>query len=204
ALIERAMDLMAAELELGPAELRRRNLIPPDAFPYETVAGATYDSGDYGAALERALELAGYEGLRAEQRRRRESGERRVLGVGLSAYVEITAVGSPTEYASVEAAEDGSVVVLAGTASHGQGHETAYAQIAAAELGVPLEAVRVIEGDTGLVPRGDGTSGSRSIQPGGAAVLKAARALLERARALTDRKSTRLNSSHVAISYAVF
>jgi carbon-monoxide dehydrogenase large subunit len=98
--------------------------------------------------------------------------------------VEVTAVGSPTEYASVEAGEDGSFVVLAGTASHGQGHETAYAQIAAAELGVPLEAVRVVEGDTALVPRGDGTSGSRSIQLGGAAVLEAARALLERARGL--------------------
>jgi carbon-monoxide dehydrogenase large subunit len=184
ALVERAMDLLAAELSLDPAELRRRNLVPPGAFPFETAAGATYDSGDYGTTLQRALELAGYEELRAEQRRRRDVAERHVLGVGLSTYVEVTALGSPTEYASVEAADDGTVVVLAGTASHGQGHETAYAQIAAAELGVPLEAVLVVEGDTALVPRGDGTSSSRSIQLGGSAVLEAARALLERASAL--------------------
>jgi carbon-monoxide dehydrogenase large subunit len=184
ALVERAVDLLAAELRLDPAELRRRNLVPPHAFPYTTAAGATYDSGDYEAALDRVLELAGYRELRDEQRRRIEAGERRLLGIGLSTYVEVTAAGSPTEYASVEAGEDGSVTVRAGTASHGQGHETAYAQIVAAELGVPVEAVRVVEGDTALVPRGDGTSGSRSIQLGGAAALEAARALLQRAREL--------------------
>jgi aerobic carbon-monoxide dehydrogenase large subunit len=184
ALLERAMDLLAAELGQDPADLRRRNFIPPEAFPLTTAGGASYDSGEYAKALDRALELAGYGELRAEQRRRREAGERRVLGIGLSSYVEITAVGSPTEFGSVEATPDGAFVVLAGTASHGQGHETAYAQIVADTLDVPVEAVRVIEGDTAMIPRGDGTAGSRSLQLAGSAVLEASRALLERARRL--------------------
>jgi aerobic carbon-monoxide dehydrogenase large subunit len=184
ALLERAMDLLAAELGMDPAEVRRRNFIPPDAFPVMTAGGANYDSGEYARALERALELAGYEDLRAEQRRRREAGKRRVLGVGLSSYVEITAVGSPTEFGSVEATADGEFVVLAGTHSHGQGHETAYAQIVADTLDVPVESVRVVEGDTARIPRGDGTAGSRSLQLAGSAVLEASRALLERGRKL--------------------
>jgi carbon-monoxide dehydrogenase large subunit len=184
ALLERAMDLLAVELKLDPAELRRRNLIAPDQFPYETATGVTYDSGAYGAALEMALKAAGYEALRTEQRRRRQAGERRLIGVGISSYVEITALGSPTEYASVEAGTDGTMLVRAGTASQGQGHETAFAQIAASVLRVPVDAIRVVEGDTGHVPRGDGTSGSRSMQLGGSAVLEAARGLLRRGRAL--------------------
>jgi carbon-monoxide dehydrogenase large subunit len=184
ALVERAMDMLAAELGIDPAALRRRNLISPDAVPHPTATGASYDSGDYGGALDRALRLAGYDELRAEQRRRREAGERKLLGIGLSTYVEVTAVGSPTEFASVEAAADGGFVVLVGTASHGQGHETTYSQIVAGTLGVAPDAVRVVEGDTGLVPRGDGTSGSRSVQLGGSAVLEASRALLERSRRL--------------------
>jgi len=184
ALLERAMDLLAGELRLDPAAVRRRNYIPPDAFPVTTAGGASYDSGEYARALDRAVELAGYQDLRAEQRRRREAGERRVLGIGLSSYVEITAVGSPTEFGSVEATADGEFLVLAGTHSHGQGHETAYAQIVADTLDVPLEAVRVVEGDTALIPRGDGTAGSRSLQLAGSAVLEASRALLERARKL--------------------
>ena len=107
-----------------------------------------------------------------------------MLGVGLSCYVEITAIGSPTEYASVEATADGGLQVLAGTASTGQGHETAYAQIAAGVLGVPPEGVRVLQGDTAQVPRGDGTSSSRSMQLGGSAVLQAATGLLDKAREL--------------------
>ena len=183
-LLERAMDMLAAELGQDPAELRRRNFIPPEDFPLTTAGGASYDSGEYARALDRALELGGYAELRAEQRRRREAGERRVLGIGLSSYVEITAVGSPTEFGSVEAAADGTFTVLAGTANHGQGHETAYAQIVADSLDVPVEAVRVVEGDTALVPRGDGTAGSRSLQLAGSAVLEASRALLERGRRL--------------------
>ncbi len=183
ALLERAMDLLAAELGQDPAELRRRNFIPPEDFPLTTVCGASYDSGEYARALDRALDLAGYRELRAEQQRRREAGSRRVLGIGLSSYVEITALGSPTEFGSVEATPEG-FVVLAGTHSHGQGHETAYAQIVADTLDVPVDAVRVVEGDTALIPRGDGTAGSRSLQLGGSAVLEASRALLERGRRL--------------------
>jgi carbon-monoxide dehydrogenase large subunit len=182
ALIERAMDLLAAELAMDPAELRRRNLIPADAFPYTTASNATYDSGDYRAALDEALRLAGYEELRAEQDRRRSAGDRRLLGVGISCYIEITAVGSPTEFGSVEIRPDGTALVLCGTTSTGQGHLTSYAQIVAATLGLPMEAVEVVESDTARLPRGDGTAGSRSMQLGGSAVLEAARAVLERAR----------------------
>jgi carbon-monoxide dehydrogenase large subunit len=184
AILERAMDMLAAALGIDPADLRRRNLIPPDAFPYTTAASATYDSGDYARALDRALALVDYEGLRAEQARRRAAGERAALGIGISTYVEITAVGSPTEFGSVAAQPDGRFTVLAGTANHGQGHETAYAQIVADILDVPMESVDVVEADTGFVPRGDGTSGSRSLQLGGSAVLGAAQALLERGRRL--------------------
>ena len=184
ALLERAMDMLAAELGMDPAELRRRNLIPPGAFPLTTASGASYDTGDYERALDHALELAGYQEMRSEQRRRRDAGARRALGIGLSSYVEITAVGSPTEFGSVEATPDGSFLVLAGTANHGQGHETAYAQVAADTLEVPIDSIRVVEADTGMIPRGDGTSGSRSMQLGGTSVLEASRALLERARRL--------------------
>lgn len=178
------MDMLASELGIDPAELRRRNLIPPDRFPVTTAAGAHYDSGEYERALNRALERAGYRELRAEQRRRREAGDRKALGIGVSTYVEITAVGSSTEFGSVEATADGSFLVLAGTANHGQGHETAFAQVAADALRVPIDSIRVVEADTGMIPRGDGTSASRSIQLAGSSVLEAARALLERARRL--------------------
>jgi carbon-monoxide dehydrogenase large subunit len=184
ALLERAMDMLACQLDLDPAELRRRNLIADDEFPYETVTGAVYDSGAYAAALDLALTTAGYGDLREEQRRRRAAGERRLLGVGLSSYVEITALGSPTEFASVEVRADGSMLIAAGTASHGQGHQTSYAQIAASVLGRPPEAFEVVEADTQRVPRGDGTSGSRSMQLGGSAVLEAARGVLEKGRRL--------------------
>ncbi|HEX6489067.1 MAG TPA: xanthine dehydrogenase family protein molybdopterin-binding subunit [Candidatus Dormibacteraeota bacterium] len=182
ALIERAMDLLAAELHLDPAELRRRNLIAKDAFPYSTATGATYDSGDYEAALDKALAAAGYDELRAEQSRRRESGERLQLGIGVSTYVEITAGVTPVEYGSVELRPDATFLVGAGTSNHGQGHETSMAQIAAESLGVDMDQVEVVRPDTGLVPRGDGTSGSRSMQLGGSAVLTATRELKERAR----------------------
>ena len=161
----------ASETE-DPALIRRRNLIPPEDFPHETATGASYDSGAYEEALDVALQLAGYDQLRAEQRRRREAGDRRQLGVGLSCYVEITALASPTEYASVEARTEGGILVLAGTASHGQGHETTYAQIAAEGLGTSPEAIQVVQGDTGRVPRGDGTSSSRSVQLAGSAILR--------------------------------
>jgi carbon-monoxide dehydrogenase large subunit len=182
ALIERALDLLALELQLDPVEVRRRNLIPKDAFPHSTASGATYDSGDYGRALDAALTAAGYEELRTEQRRRREAGDRRQLGIGVSTYVEITAGVTPVEYGAVELRPDATFRVSSGIASQGQGHETSLAQIAAEALGVDLEQVVVARPDTGLVPRGDGTSASRSMQLGGSAVLTAARELRERAK----------------------
>jgi carbon-monoxide dehydrogenase large subunit len=182
ALIERAMDLLAAELDMDPAELRRRNFIAPDAFPHETVAGASYDSGDYALPLGRALELAGYDELRAEQAERRERGDVLQLGIGLSTYVELTGFGSEMGECTIEA--DGSVTVTTGTSPQGQGHETAWAQLVSGTLGVELDQVRVVHSDTGRVARGSGTMGSRSLQVGGSAVRGAAEQVLEQAKRL--------------------
>jgi len=186
-LIERAMDMLAARLRIDPAELRRRNLIR-GPFPHTTVTGVTYDSGDYGAALDRALEAAGYERLRAEQAERRRRGDRLQLGIGLSLYVEVTGVLTPMEYASARVDTDGAVTVRAGTTASGQGHETAYAQIASAVLGVAPESVRVITSDTGEVATGDGTYGSRSLQIGGSAVRGACIDVVEKAREEAARR----------------
>jgi carbon-monoxide dehydrogenase large subunit len=182
ALIERIMDMLAKELNVDPVELRRRNFIPKGDFPYTTAAGATYDSGDYDRALEEAIGLAGYPDLRNQQQIRREQGQRKQLGIGISCYIELT--GSGSEYAKVEVGGDGRVTVTTGTTPHGQGHETAWAQIVAGVLSVPLEAIQVVHSDTGVVARGDGTMGSRSLQLGGSAVLHASSALLEKGKQL--------------------
>ena len=183
ALIERALDLVAATLGMDPVEVRRRNLIPLEAFPYRTATGTVYDVGDYERALSEALRLAGYDVVRAEQAARRERGDRLALGVGVSTYVEITSFGSK-EFAAVEVLSDGTVNVLTGTSPHGQGHETAFAQLASGVLGVPFEAVRVVHSDTGLVRRGAGTWGSRSLQAGGSSVFERSGEVLEKARLL--------------------
>jgi len=181
-LLERAMDMLAAELRIDPADIRRRNFIPAEAFPYRTPTGATYDSGDSGRALDIALRTAGYTELRHEQAARIDRGEKWRLGIGISSYVEVTGWGS--EFASVEADDHGTFTVLTGTSPHGQGHETAWAQIVADTLGVSFDAVHVRHSDTQLVPRGEGTMGSRSLQVGGSAVLRASLALLDKARRL--------------------
>lgn len=183
ALIERAMDMLADELDLDPAEIRRRNLIPPEAFPFTTAVGTTYDVGDYGRALDEALRIAGYERLLAEQRARRERGDHELLGIGLSTYVEITAFAEK-EFGSVEVFPDGGVTVLTGISPHGQGHETSLAQIVSGVLQVPFGSVRVIHSDTGLVPRGNGTYGSRSLQLGGSSVFERSHEVLAKARRL--------------------
>jgi carbon-monoxide dehydrogenase large subunit len=183
-LIERAMDLLARRLGIDPVELRRRNFIQPDAFPLKTTAGADYDSGEYAKSLDRALELAGYEELRRDQAERRARGDRLLLGVGVSVYVEVTGGGSPVEFGSVEVRPDGRLLVLAGTSSHGQGHETTYAQLVADRFRVPMEQVDVVHSDTARVPRGEGTVGSRSMQMGGAAIELACREVLIQARSL--------------------
>jgi carbon-monoxide dehydrogenase large subunit len=182
AMLERAVDLLAGELGMDPAALRRRNLIRADEFPHETATKVRYDSGDYPAALERVLEAAGYPALRAEQAERRRRGDRRQLGVGLSVYVEVTGFGS--EYGAVAVDPDGRVTVRTGTSPHGQGHETAFTQLVAGTLGVAPEVVTVVHSDTALVPRGEGTMASRSLQVGGSAVLQAAEQVLDKARAL--------------------
>jgi carbon-monoxide dehydrogenase large subunit len=181
ASIERAVDLLALELGLDPVELRRRNLVPPDAFPFTSAVGSIYDTGDYGGALDVALETAGYEDLRRAQADRRSRGDARQLGVGVALYVEVTGF-SRREYGSVTVEPDGSATVRVGTSSHGQGHETAFAQVAAGVLGVAVERVRVVHSDTLEVPRGNGTYGSRSLQTAGTAVYRAAEQVLERAR----------------------
>jgi aerobic carbon-monoxide dehydrogenase large subunit len=182
AMVERAVDLLAARLRIDPAELRRRNLIPARAFPYTTATRARYDSGDYQGALDRVLEAAGYHDLRAEQAARRQRGEVRQLGIGLSVYVEVTGFGS--EYGEVTVEPDGRVTARTGVSPHGQGHETAFAQLVADTLGVGADQVGVVHSDTFALPRGDGTMGSRSLQVGGSAMAEAAGKVLSKARAL--------------------
>jgi carbon-monoxide dehydrogenase large subunit len=184
AMLERAMDLLAGELGMDPAELRRRNLLRADELPYTTPTNAHYDSGDYPAALERVLEAADYPELRAEQAERRRRGDRRQLGIGLSVYVEVTASGSQSEHGAVAVGPDGHVTVLTGTSPHGQGHETAFTQLVVDTLGVGPDEVTVVHSDTALLPSGDGTMGSRSLQVGGSAVLRAAEQVLDKARTL--------------------
>jgi len=187
AAVERAMDLFAAEIGMDPAEVRRRNLLPPFTEPHQTAFGALYDSGDYVVALERALTAADYDGLRKEQAERRERGDVVQLGIGLACYVEITGAGDgeetgPSENATVEMHPDGSVTILTGTSPHGQGHATAWAMLASDELGIPLDKITLQWGDTDLIPEGGGTGGSRSLQQGGAAVQQASQELIELAR----------------------
>ena len=184
-VVERAMDVFADELGMDPAEVRRRNFIPQDAFPYTTVSGARYDSGDYEKALDMALEAVGYEELRAEQGQRRGENAVKQLGIGLSVYVEVTNGLHEKEYGAVEITEDGEAIVRTGSFSHGQGHETTFAMIAAEQLGLPVEKVHVQKGDTDDVPRGTGTYGSKSTQIGGAAARQASNDVVERAKRLT-------------------
>ena len=182
AAIERAMDLFAAEIGMDPAEVRKRNVIPPEAFPFRTATGLVYDSGDYAAAIDKVLDAAGYRELRVEQARRRERDDVVQLGIGLSAFVEITGGGAFAEDATVEVHPDGTVTVLTGTSPHGQGHATTWAMLVADRLGVPLERITVRHGDTDVVPRGAGTMGSRSLQTGGVAAYQAAGELVEVAK----------------------
>ena len=178
-MLERAIDLLAAELDLDPAEVRRRNFIPNDAFPYTTASGANYDIGDFGGALNLALESADYENLRREQASRRDSGDSRQLGIGLSAYVEVTNGISESEFGGVSITPTGEAIVRTGSFSQGQGHETTFAQIASERLGIPIEKITVTKGDTDIVPRGTGTYGSKSTQIGGVAAGQASEEVVE-------------------------
>src|SRR5579859_3784360 len=186
AAVERAIDLFAAEIGADPALVRRKNLLPAFTDPHTTAFGATYDSGDYAAALDAALDAAGYADLRDEQAKRRASGDVVQLGIGLSCYVEITGGGGEggggLENATVEVHPDGRATILTGTSPHGQGHQTAWAMLASDVLGIPVDEITVTWGDTDLIPEGGGTGGSRSLQLGGAAVQQASRDLLDVAR----------------------
>jgi carbon-monoxide dehydrogenase large subunit len=182
--IERGLTMLAARLGLDPVEVRRRNFIAPERFPYTTLMGLVYDSGDYAAALDRALERADYAALRRWQAEARRAG--RLVGIGVGCYVEICGF-EDDEVADVIVDADGAVTVLTGTASHGQGHETAYAQLVADELQVPLERVRVVHGDTARIRAGVGTFGSRSISRGGMHAMGNARRVKEQAVELAAR-----------------
>jgi carbon-monoxide dehydrogenase large subunit len=181
--IERALDAFASEIGMDPAEVRRVNFIDGE-FPHKTASGATYDSGDYAGALDLALRAADYDELRAEQTRRREDGGAKQLGIGVSSYVEVTNGIAETEFGDVEITPDGGAVVRTGSFSHGQGHETTFAMIAAERLGLPIEKVTVVKGDTDDIPKGTGTYGSKSTQIGGMAAALAAEMVVEQAKSL--------------------
>jgi aerobic carbon-monoxide dehydrogenase large subunit len=182
AAIERSVDLFAAEIGMDPAEVRRRNVLAPDAFPASTPGGVVYDSGAYEAALDLLLTTAGYADLRAEQQARRDRGDVRQLGIGLASYVEVTALGGGGEFGTVTALPDGTVEVRTGATPFGQGHDTTWKMLAADRLGVPMEAVRVFHGDTDEVAEGGITGGSRSVQIAGSSIVSAAGHLVEQAR----------------------
>jgi carbon-monoxide dehydrogenase large subunit len=178
-LVERIVDVVATTLKLDPAEVRRTNFIQPEAFPYVTPMGTSYDSGNYNPALTRLLEMAGYAELRRKQAAQREDAARPLIGIGLSGYLEICAFG-PWESATLRVEPSGKVTLLAGTSPHGQGHVTPFRQIVADQLGVPLDDIRVLFNDTARVPTGVGTFGSRSAAIGGSAVLGASERVREK------------------------
>jgi aerobic carbon-monoxide dehydrogenase large subunit len=184
AMLERIVDQAAIETGIDPIQLRRINLLADSQFPYRTLTGHTYDTGRYMAPLDRAAELVGYDALRSEQAERRATDDPLLLGIGVATYVEITAGGPADEYAAVEVNDDGSATIFAGTQSHGQGHQTAYAMLVADQTGIPLDRIELVDGDTDRVPTGGGTGGSRSLQLGGSAVHEASRVLVEHARRL--------------------
>jgi carbon-monoxide dehydrogenase large subunit len=179
-LIERLVDEAARALALDPVEIRRRNLIPREAFPYTTATGQVYDSGDYVEALERALAAADYAALRGVQAQRRARGE--LVGVGVSTYVEPAALGWESGVVRMELS--GAVTAITGSSPHGQGHETTFAQVVADHLGVEPDVITVRHGDTAGVPQGSGTAGSRSTALGGGALVLAARDVRDKGRRL--------------------
>ncbi len=186
-LIERVMDLVAREVGKDPTEVRRINFIKPDQFPYKSVAGAVYDTGDYEPALKKAMEMIGYDELRAEQARRRANNDRKLLGIGVSSYIEICGFGpkgsAPVglyESARMRVEQSGTVMVYTGASPHGQGEETTFAQIVAEDYGIPLDQVIILHGDTDSTPEGRGTYGSRTTAVGGSAVYTAAQRLKEK------------------------
>lgn len=182
--IERAVDMYAAVIGVDPVELRLRNLVAPEAFPFTTAVATVYDSGRYGDALRLACDIAGYGDLRAEQRRRRDAEDRSLLGIGVCAYVESTGAGPPMEFATVSIDCGGGVVVRTGSSPHGQGHETTWAMLVQRTMGVGADRVQVLHGDTDEVTVGLGTFASRSTQFAGSAIAQAGERLVARARSI--------------------
>src|SRR5450631_3274994 len=196
--IERIMDDLATELGLEPLELRERNWITHEEFPYTTICGLTYDSGNYEAATAKAKELFGYDELRVEQEQRRASGDKVQLGIGISTFTEMCGLapsrvvgslaygGGGWEQASIRMLPTGKVEVVTGASAHGQGHETAWSQIVADKLGVPFEDIRVLHGDTQVSPKGMDTYGSRSLTVGGVAVHGACEKVIAKAKVIAS------------------
>jgi carbon-monoxide dehydrogenase large subunit len=194
--IERLMDELAAELGMEPLALRERNWIKHEEFPFTTVAGLTYDSGNYEAATAKAKELFGYDALREEQQRRRASDDPVQLGIGISTFTEMCGLAPSRvvgglaygaggwEHASIRMLPTGKVEVVTGSSAHGQGHETAWSQIVADQLGVPFEDIRVLHGDTQVSPRGLDTYGSRSLAVGGMALVAACDKVVDKAKVI--------------------
>lgn len=187
ALLERLVDQASHELGIDPIELRMRNLLDDDQFPFDTLTGRRYDTGRYRLALTTAADAIGYDELRRDQSARRERGDLVQLGIGVATYVEITGGGRGVEFGKVEVNPDGSATMYVGTINHGQGHQTTYAMLVSAQTGIPVERITLVDGDTDRVPRGGGTGGSRSIQIGGSAVHQATELLVERAKSLAAR-----------------
>ena len=185
--LERAADVLAAELGVDPAEIRRRNFIAPDRFPFKAISGVSYDSGQYARALDRALEASDYAAWRGRQREGRAEG--RYMGIGLSSYVETCTYGQDRSRLQVDA--EGKVTAFTGTSPHGQGGATGFAQIIADVLGLEPQAITVVHGDTALIPSGDGTAGSRTLVVGGSSLFRAAETL--RAKIL-DRAAGQLEA----------
>ncbi len=179
--IERMMDLIAGELNIDPIEVRRKNFIPPDRFPYKTPGGFLYDSGEYDKSLTKALEVAGYTELRAEQAQRRAAGDVMLLGIGVACYVEVCGPG-PYESAVVRVEPSGTVTVYTGISPHGQGQGTTFAQIVADLIGADFDRIIVRYGDTAITPMGNGTMGSRGLAVGGSAVVQASTQVRDKAR----------------------
>jgi carbon-monoxide dehydrogenase large subunit len=182
-LIERVLDVAADLIGMDAAEIRRVNFMQPASFPRTTITGANYDSGEYERALDAVLEASSYQDLLRQQQERRASGSSKQLGIGVSAYVEVTApVGLHVEFGACEINDDGSATVFAGTSVHGQGHATAFAMLASEVLGIPMDKITLVNSDTARVPRGSGTLGSRSLQTAGSAIHLASNGVLDRAK----------------------
>ncbi|MFC5064107.1 xanthine dehydrogenase family protein molybdopterin-binding subunit [Actinomycetospora atypica] len=182
-LLERIIDMAADEIGVDPLEMRRMNYLQPEQFPMTSLTGAQYDNADHEKSLDAVIAASGYDQLLAEQKRRRDAGDRVAMGIGVGSYVEVTApLGLDGEYGMAQAHPDGTFTVMAGTSAHGQGHETAFAQLASSVLGVPMEKIKVVHSDTAVVRSGAGTLGSRSLQTGGSAIHNASVELVARAR----------------------